>query len=204
MNNSKTVVVVQGPTNRDFVPAIRQSWEDVPIIFSTWEGTDFNCYENSDTVVFNKQPIEIGPANFNLQRVSSLNGFLKAKELGYTRVVKTRSDFSVKNPHGFLDLCKKDCITFYAFVQDRGGYVADFLMEGDIDEMIDLFTIDKMPSFPEQGFTKRLFELGLNKKCNFIYNKLSKEGVDLYWKKYDYWMSGNIGQPVWKDFINER
>lgn len=198
----ESVVVVQGPTNCELVKKIKDGWADTPIIFSTWEDNQKDCYSESDIVIYNEVPKSIGTQNINLQKVSSLNGFIKAKELGYKRVIKWRSDFIPKNPYDLLKLFKKDFINFYSFINHRNGYVADFFMEGDVDDMINLFSFENIhPSYAEEAITNRMFELGLDKKANFICKELSNDGADVFWNKMGYWFSDNVVQEQYMDVI---
>lgn len=203
----ETVVVIQGPTHCDIIERIKKGWGNIPIIFSTWEGQPKFCYSDDDIVVYNKKPADVGVGNLNMQVISSMGGFLKAKELGYKRVVKWRSDLIPNDGVGLLNLFEKDCFNFYSFLDDRDGYLADFFMEGELDEMINLFTIDNLyPLHAEVAFTNRMFELGLDKKANFICKKLSENGVDIFWHKevfgrMGYWYSENVEQEQYKDYI---
>jgi hypothetical protein len=195
----KTVVVIQGGTMAELVPHLKDAWKGTPIIFSTWEDSDKSCYDENDLVLYNKIPEEKGVGNLNLQRVSSLNGFLKAKELGYDRVVKWRYDLLPKNSLGLLNLFKDDFINFYAFHDHNAGYLIDYFMEGEIDDMINLYTFtDLNVPHAEVAFTNRMFELELDKKANFICRLLSVDDVDVYWQKYNYWLSDNVPQMQYK------
>ena len=205
MQRLDTVVVVQGPTFCDFVQQIKDSWGTVPLIFSTWDDNE-NCYTDDDVVLFNKTPDFSGTSNLNMQVVSSLNGFLKAKELGFKRVVKWRSDFLVKEPQLLLNIFKKDCLNFYAWHKHHlgvtDGYVTDFFMEGETEDLIRLFEIEDInPPYPEFAFTKRMFELGFESKANFVCKDLTKNGPDVFWKKYNYWMSDNVPQQQYRNSI---
>lgn len=197
----KTAVVVQGRTHCDLISKLKNEWGDTPIIFSTWEGEPTECYNDIDLVLYNKKPKSFGILNYNLQRISSLNGFLKAKELGFQRVVKWRSDLIPKNYKELLLLFKEESINFYAYMKHQHGYICDFFMEGDINEMINLFSDDTNPPYPEYAFTKKMFELQLDKKANFICKKLSKDGVDIFWNKMGYWFSDNVSQEQYMDSI---
>ena len=189
---SKVCVVVQGRTDKDFVKALKEKFEGIPLIFSTWIDADKTAYEETDIVLYNEHPTNYGPLNFQLQRISSLNGFLKAKELGYDRVVKWRCDLEPNNAKELLKLFDINSINLYSFIQHEEGYITDFFMEGDIDDMISLFTINTNPLYPEFGFTKKLYELGLDTKANFIVKKLTKEN-DILFKHRNgpYWMTFN-------------
>lgn len=197
--NKEICIVIQGATQPQWLPTIKQGWEGYPVIYSTWEGTNPAYYDESDIVLYNPIP-EAGVRNLNLQRVSSLNGFLKAKEMGFKRVLKWRSDFYCPNPKLFLETFEEDKINFYSWHRDN--YVTDFFIEGDIDEMIELFTLhnwNEVP-YPEWAFTQRLFELGLDSKAAFNCKKIF-EPNDIKWFKLNYWLSANTLDNDYRDKI---
>lgn len=197
--NNDICIVVQGATNPQWLQTIKDGWKGYDVIYSTWRGTDSNLYEESDSVIYNPIP-DAGVRNLNLQRVSSLNGFIKAKEMGFKRVLKWRSDFYCPNPKPFLETFESDKINFYAWHKDN--YVTDFFMEGDVDEMIALFTFynwNDVP-YPERAFTDRLFELGFDKKVAFNCKKIF-EPNDVKWLKPNYWLSVNRLDNDYRDKI---
>lgn len=194
-------VVVQGPTLCEDVLNIKNYWNGMPIIFSTWEDSDKNCYTKDDIVIYNKYPNQRGVKNLNLQKVSSLNGIFKAKELGYKRVIKWRQDFYPSNYNKLLNLFKKDSINFYAYMNHEHGYVTDYFMEGDVDDMISLFEIKNINvPYPEFAFTQRLFELKLDTKSNFICKDLNGEN-DIFWKSKNFWLSKNNSLKAFTNVI---
>jgi hypothetical protein len=183
-------IVVQGQTNPQYVKQIKECFKGNHIIFSTWEGTDRDIWDEWDVVLYNPIPADKGVANLNLQRVSSLKGFLKGKEMGFKRVLKWRSDFICANGEELLKLFPEDKMNFYAW-HGVDKYVMDFFMEGDMDEMINLFSFDGMNArFPEQAFTNRMFHLGLDSKAHFVCKDIF-EPNDIKWLKHNYWLSQN-------------
>jgi hypothetical protein len=187
----KTAIVIQGSTICDNIEKLKNDWKPFPIIFSTWEGEPTYCYaDKNDVVVYSPRPEIVGVGNLNLQRVSSLNGFIKAKELGYDRVVKWRYDLFPINCEEIFKSFKSDCLNFLAYHQHNAGYLVDYLSEGNVDDMIQLFTFsDFNVPHAEVAFTNRLFELGFDKKINFILKNLEKDRVDIYWQKYNNYLS---------------
>lgn len=189
-NNKEIVVIVQGATVCDNIEKLKNDWELFPIIFSTWDDGPMYCYDDSDVVLFNKRPETVAVGNLNLQRVSSLNGFMKAKEMGYKRVIKWRFDLFPINANELVQLFSKNCINFLAFHDHNAGYLVDYFSEGDVDDMIELFTFsDFNVPHAEVAFTNRMFELGFDKKMNFIINDLEKDKKDIYWQKYNHYLS---------------
>lgn len=197
----KRAIIIQGKTDCDTVDILKKEWYGSDIIFSTWEDSDRECYEESDNVIYNIKPDIVGVGNLNLQRVSSLNGFLKAKELGYDRVVKWRYDLIPKNSKALVDLFKEEFVNFYGFHDHNAGYIIDYFMEGNVDDMINLFTFsDFNVPHAEVAFTNRMFELGFDKKANFVCKQLQKDIVDVHWRKYNFWLSQNAIQNQYKTY----
>jgi len=183
-------IVVQGQTNPQYVKQIKESFKGNHIIFSTWEGTDRDIWDEWDVLLYNTMPIDNGVKNLYAQKVSSINGFLKAKEMGFKRVLKWRSDFICANGEALLKLFPEDKMSFYAW-HGEDKYVMDFFMEGDVDEMINLFSFDTLNyKFPEEALTKRMFHLGLDTKANFVCKDIF-EPNDIKWLKHNYWLSEN-------------
>jgi hypothetical protein len=191
-------VVVQGRTEIEFVRVLKEKF-NIPLIFSTWEDADKTAYSETDIVLYNQYPSDRGPHNFQLQRISSLNGFIKAKELGFKRVIKWRCDLEPNNADELIKLFDTNYINFYAFVQHQEGYLTDFFMEGNIDDMITLFSIDSNPPYPEFAFTHKMYELNFDKKINFILNKLTNENNILFKHGYGhYWMTNHQNEAIYK------
>jgi hypothetical protein len=196
-------VVIQGPTSNENVMKNKKCWEGIPIIFSTWVDSDKTAYDlDNDIVIFNEYPKEHGVGNWNLQRVSTLNGIILAKKLGYKRVLKWRSDFMTNNGINLYNLFDFDKMNFWSFIPHDGGYVTDYFMEGDINQMYELFNFESNGPFAEKIMTKRLFDLNFLDKINFICKKLNSES-DVYWIKSKYWLSQNKQISIYQDTLGE-
>jgi hypothetical protein len=194
------VVVVQGLARLDLVKGIKESWKGFPIIFSTWEDVPETIFNSDDTVLYNKYPSGNQPGNWPLQRLSTLNGLLKAKELGYSRAIKWRTDFQTNNAYGLLDLFQEDSLNFYAYMDHHSGYFTDFFIEGSLDDLISIFSTQETGGFPEEILTNQIKKLGLDKKSYFICKKLTPE-VDIYWEKRDYWLHINNVRSEYREQI---
>ena len=202
----KRCIIIQGPTNKFYVDENKKCWENHDIIFSTWEDADRSAYNTNDNVLYNKYPLDFGPSNWNLQRTSTLNGIIRAKEMGYDRIVKWREDFKTNNAENLLKLFNPDKTNFYAFMDhepdNNGGYITDFFMEGDINEMYDIFSTEASGPFPERILTNRVYELGLDKKSNFICKSITEE-ANVYWHKRKYWMIEIVPQQNYLNYIKK-
>jgi hypothetical protein len=197
----KRAIIIQGPTNKKYVSENKECWKDNSIIFSTWVDSDKSAYDlEKDIVLFNEYPKSSIPCNWPLQRISTLNGIKLAKELGFDRVLKWRSDLKTNNAEELLNLFQLDKINFYAFMNHREGYFTDFFIEGGVNEMIDLFNTTKTEDYPEKILTNQMFELNLQNKSNFICKLLTEE-VDIYWNRLNYWMHVNKNHNEYLDKI---
>jgi len=197
----KGCVVVQGQTHPTYVDLIRESWVGYQIIFSTWERTDKSVYNESDIVIYNPIPSDCGIKNLNLQKVSTINGFLKAKELGWNRALKVRSDFCTTTADGLFSLFDKNKLNLHAW---WGSYITDFYMEGEIDDIINLFEVDIHREYPEWHLTKKLYESGLNEKSVCIVNRLEFNKADIRWERAGYWFSQHVNETVAMDVLPEK
>ena len=176
-------IVVQGPTNPERSPR-DLGWEN-NVIYSTWKGSE-EFYKKTETVVFSDTPSFPGISNWMYQKKSTLAGLYLAREMGFDRALKWRSDFKVKNPELFLSLFE-DKINFYAWHDHCGGYLIDYFIEGGVSDLINLFENSKDDKFPEKNLTDSFFELRL--EAAFILPKLKE--ADAFWIKNGFWLSEN-------------
>jgi hypothetical protein len=191
--NKDLAVIIQGPSNH--VIDLKKSWEGYNLIWSTWIGEE-GKYDKKDIVLFNEIPIDRGVQNIALQKTSILNGILKAKELGYKRVLKWRSDLLPSNAQKLVNTFKKNCINFLTW-HNTGKYFIDYFTEGDID---DIFNIWNLPTihgpYPEKILTDNIFFNNfLN--FNFIGEELN-ETNDIYWAKYNINLSSYKKEECYK------
>ena len=183
----KGCVVVQGPTYPQWITKVKESWVGYQIIFSTWDNADRSLYDESDIVIYNPIPSDAGIKNLNYQKVSTINGFLKAKELGWDRALKVRGDFSTTTADAFFGLFDKTKLNLHGYW--KAGYISDFFMEGQIDDILNLFNVSIEGQFPEWHLTKQLYKSELYKKSVCMYDKLEYNLADIRWEKMEYWFS---------------
>lgn len=189
----KGCVVVQGQTYPNYLDLVRKSWEGYQIIFSTWDTTDRAYYKEDDIVIYNPIPSDVGVKNLNLQKVSTINGFLKAKELGWDRALKSRSDFVTTTADGLFALFDRKKLNLHGY---WNGYINDFYMEGTIEDILTLFDVAPGGPYPEWNLTKQLYDSGLNKKAHCIVNGLEFNKADIRWERMGYWFSSHVGNGV--------
>lgn len=95
-------IVVQGPLMKEneftleSVKLYKKHFPSTQIIVSTWDDEDrerIKAIEAAGALaVLNKKPENPGPANVNMQIISSKAGVLKAKGLGAEYIIKSRTD----------------------------------------------------------------------------------------------------------------
>jgi hypothetical protein len=172
-------VIIQGQSNH--VPILKEKWNGVDLIWSTWIGEE-SKYENGDIVIFSEFPTDRGVHNLHMQMISTLNGINKAKELGYTHVIKWRSDQYPTNSMEFLKLLDKTKLTFLSGNDATNyPYLIDYFTSGPIEDVELLWTIPtEIYKFPEEAITKQLLSSNLQSKVDYIHQKLS-ETNDVFW-----------------------
>lgn len=201
-------LIIQGPS--DYVNIMKEKYKNmnIQIIFSTWEG-DESKYDENDIVVFNKMPQERGIQNVILQQLSTYNGLLKAKELGFENAIKIRSDAYFTDLSLFLkneiDYNKLNFLFFLDYHRIDGPdknnnhykYFCDYIQISSVDNLLKMwnFKYEKC-SYSEQLTTKHIFNTFKKEEISFIGNYLIKD-CDIYWisrKMYLY----NIDRKYYK------
>lgn len=178
--DNNLAIIIQGPSSN--VPDLKSAWYGFNIIWSTWKGEE-SKYVDNDIVIFNDTPNERGIQNIALQRDTTLNGIKKAKELGYDRVLKWRSDLIPSNAKELVRTFKKESLNFLTWHND-GKYFIDYFVEGQIDDVYKIWDISTIYGpYSEKITTDNIFSLGFD-NFNFIGNELSKEN-EIYWTKYN-------------------
>ena len=174
----KAVVVIQGPS--DYVHELKLAWAGFDLIWSTWRG-DESKYYNNDVVIFNDKPTDPGTGNIVWQKLTTLEGIKKAKELGYTHVFKWRSDMIPNNSKKLFELLDHSALNFLAW--HDGGYFVDYFSYGPIQDMTHAWEFSESDgSFAEQILTKNIWKNQLT-KFHFFVHKLTTD-IDIFWAKY--------------------
>ena len=188
---NKICLIIQGPSH--YVDIIKQKYKDnnIQIIFSTWIGEE-SKYDENDIVVFNKMPQERGVQNVMLQQLSTYNGLLKAKELGFETAIKIRSDAYFTDLSSFLknniDYNKLNFLYFLDYHRINGPdknsnyykYFCDYIQISSVDNLLKMwdFKYEKV-SYAEQLITKQVFNTFNKEEISFIGNYLTKD-CDIY------------------------
>ena len=188
---NKICLIIQGPSH--YVDIIKQKYKDnnIQIIFSTWIGEE-SKYDENDIVVFNKMPQERGVQNVMLQQLSTYNGLLKAKELGFENAIKIREDTYFTHLSLFLknniDYNKLNFLYFLDYHRINGPdknsnhykYFCDYIQISSVDNLLKMwdFKYEKV-SYAEQLITKQVFNTFNKEEISFIGNYLTKD-CDIY------------------------
>jgi hypothetical protein len=194
-------VVIQGTyENKESVKKIRNSFllsGDYQIIWSTWNYIPKDWFYPSEIVIQNNPPSHSGHANYNYQKISTINGMMKAMELGYKRAIKWRSDMIPTNPFKLYELFG-DGLNIYFWVNSEMGYVADFVFEGECEDIIKIFSPEdghkEKLIFPEHSITRQIYRNELNFKTQTFGQNLTNEN-DIFWIKRNYHLSENKNHP---------
>jgi hypothetical protein len=194
----KRCIIVQGPAYSNSISQIRECWKGYDVIYSTWKGYE-GLHTEDEIVIYSELPNNNGVKNLNYQKVSTLAGLELAKEMGYERALKWRSDMWTNNADGLMDLFT-DGYNTLCWVDSEGGYLTDFFMEDSVDNLIKAWDIHPHGSFPEKIITNRIDELGWMDRVNLIVSELTPE-LDIYWNtRYGaYWQHNLNKETIYKN-----
>jgi hypothetical protein len=185
ISKNKLAVVIQGPSCN--VIQQKNAWNGFHIVFSTWKGEE-DKYKASDNVIFNELPSIPGPANFNFQILSTLNGLLNLKDSGYTHALKIRSDLIPTNANKFIKLLDAESFNFLCWHEHEvypscPGYLVDYLCAGSIEDMINLWSItDIFAIVPEVVLTWNYIIKFKYRNVSYFLDSLCDDN-DLLWIK---------------------
>lgn len=225
--NREAAIIIQGPIVYDDDFTFRTVcyysilFPESKIILSTWEEEkEHSKFERFYTlpveIVLSSPPQEKGVLNINYQVKSTYAGILKAKELGYKYVLKTRTDFRL-----YADDCLSYLHTLSEMFPSKGSahkritilqpfldiayYIPDYILFGDTDDMLNFWDAGTLYPNHTEGlnpemlmFTRYIKILGsyveepLENLKDYI-DMLCREFIIVdpatykyYWKKYSY------------------
>lgn len=199
------VIIVQGPSL--YIEQVKNSLFGFNVIFSTWAGEE-NKYLDNDNVIFNEIPYYSGPFNFNYQKKSTLSGLIEAKNLGYKRALKLRSDIIPTNINEFIKLLDNNDLNFLCWHHHEvypgcPGYLVDYLMSGNINDLIKLWDIKNMDwcDTPEVYLTNQYIQILIDAvNINYFLNNLN-ENNNLYWIKKQIMLSSYKANDLYDRYI---
>lgn len=184
---------------------IKKILKNYNLIFSTWE-YEKTKYNEKDIVIFNNEDdydnFSNGPLSLYRQQKTILNGLFLAKKMGFKKALRLRSDFLIQKPEKFFELLDSQ-LNLYAYTTHQGGYIVDYIMGGDINFMIDLWTIDKSAyyEFPEKLITFNFSKMNLkNSQYKFILDHVNKSN-DIFWTKYNKFLSSYLENELMKNYF---
>lgn len=167
-------ILIQG--HSDCINQLYKVYKD-DIIFSTWKGS-ISTYTNT---VYNDIPEDPGHQNGNLQLVSTYNGAILAKSIGYTQILKVRSDIIIPEYRKLLDLLDLSVLNFFSWHNWNGGYYVDYIFGGPVDDIIRITKdISDSNVFPERRITNRVVG-----KVNYILPILYNNNIDCFSLKWN-------------------
>ena len=187
----KRVIIIQGPSSN--VLELKKAWLGYDIIWSTWFGEE-NNYDENDIVVYSDKPSESGVGNLNLQLITTHSGLIKAKELGYDRAFKWRSDMIPTNPD-ILISCLSDGFNLlfnHIVMPVKPNYFVDYVMEGEVNIMLNVWSFTNLYSTHAEAIITE----SINKHTSEIY----LFGGNLNDKNDIYWLKKNISIKDYKKY----
>jgi hypothetical protein len=195
--NYSGAIIIQGQSN--YVTELKVAWKDYHLIWSTWKGTE-SSYNADDVVIYNDMPHDTGTGNVALQQKTTLNGTLKAKELGFKRVLKWRNDMIPINAIEFINLFYKEGINMFYFYNGNGyKYFVDYFMEGTVEDIYNMWSFDNIhPPFAESALTDNIKIKNL-KNINFVGKKITNNN-DILWLKKNIKLSTYVN---WGSFMEK-
>lgn len=192
-NKNEICIIIQGPINYQWLCEIKKKYKNcnIPMIFSTWKGEE-NKFSKNDITLFNTIPMIKGKQNVMLQQLSTYNGILLAKDLGYKYAIKIRSDMIFTDINKFLELdIDYDKLNFLFFLDyyrkehnKQYKYFCDYIQISSINNLLKLWNFDYNDDckYPEELITKNVFKEFQIENISFFGSKLS-ETNNIYWFK---------------------
>lgn len=202
-------LIIQGLSGNVKKLKEKYNGSNIKIIFSTWEGEEGN-YNKDDIVIYNKYPKNRGIQNIMLQKISTYNGLLKAKELGYKYAIKIRSDMYFTNIDKFIkcniDYNKLNFLFFLDYYRHDHKkyykYFCDYIQISSVDNLLKMWDFTyKDVNYAEELITFFVIKYFTKDQINFIGNLLNKDN-DIYWIKNKFYLSSLNNNDSYKITYN--
>ena len=203
----KTAIVLQGPLKKDddftleTIRLYKRLYPECALVLSTWlDEEDYlkPFYEEQIIVCTSKKPIHSGALNCSYQAVSSYAGIARAKEMGYERICKTRTDQRFYLPDLFsyledmIDLFplriqttqKERLIAIsYSTISNRPYHVCDMFLYGEASDVIRYFSdkVDDRDWEPVKWKNNIEYSKQRAGEVWFTANYLESLGAELKW-----------------------
>lgn len=170
------VVILQGNVRVD-TKLVESAWSGFHVIWSTWVDQKINT---TNKVIYSEYPTLFGVGNIGLQKVSTYEGLLYAKEAGFKRAIKWRSDQYPTNAKKLSDIMDPNSLNLLYWHNHERGYYVDYFMEGDIDILLDIWNFNEFTNYPysEYKTTQQIIQSKTNVHC--IGDELNDDN-DILW-----------------------
>jgi len=181
----KYCLILGGPIYEKSIKFIELMCKNVPTIITTWDDEPLEkillLKKISIDIVLNKKPLYNGNQNINCANFSLVNGFKRAKDLGYLNVLRFRTDlyspeikllckiFSKTNLNKLSSLC-----WFNHFVEySPYGYIMDHVMYGPVDLMIKYRNVEQ--KIGDNTHTEAFLQNNYFMKTNVTYEDVKED-----------------------------
>lgn len=212
-------IVLQGPISThdnmtlESVRFYKAQYKNICVIVSTWDDESeeliLELKNEGAVIVKSKKPDKSGTLNINYQLVSSLAGVLKAQELGYEYVAKTRTDQRIRKTYVFdslihlvnmfpannTEMLKKRIIVLPTFFGNMFTpyFISDFFYFGTTEDLKLLFSIEqdnrglveKKNLVSRKDFSKSMYPPEIYLMKTFLSSKLGydcQDSISSYWE----------------------
>jgi hypothetical protein len=172
------------------------SYKDVKIkILSTWNTTnpDFlqELSDNNFTIILNK-PFPPFPtcSSYNEQAICTKSGLLKAKELGCTYAIRTRTDIFPNNYELFAEKTRHLYTDKIAVFNHFYGHIADFIVMGPIEHLFRFFKKEQVLGdgrYPEKVMVENYTNMTdpnkdeVSRYIHYFLNICRENGIEHRW-----------------------
>ncbi len=164
------------------------------MITFTWNR--FNYKDTEFKYITQKMPPSMC-RNLNRQALSTYNGCLRAKEMGYKYVLKVRQDIVFTDIDSLIKILDINKFCFYTYYNLKNKkYLTDFMVGGPVDKMLELWDSYDIESgmCPEEHITKRFLNMKNRPSVEFLMKILIDNDIGCRWLKLGYDLRDNISQ----------
>ena len=200
----KSCVVLQGPLYQNCMDNLCKTVATTPnCIVSTWTSEDPVFIQQlrdagAIEVIQSEKPLFAGAQNFNYMTFSTTVGVNRAEELGFTHVLRFRTDFKISDFNKFMGICESmdpEKLVFMCWFNfHHHQYLIDYFTFGPVHlvrqyysarrpEGDDQFDHDKCNEriLQETFFGKKPVKFeDTYSKCDFIIKKAIESSVEIY------------------------
>jgi len=182
-------------------------------LISTWKDEDPNLLNILDKsgfiIVLSERPLHM--TSYNAQAVTSIAGIMKAAELGFSHVCRSRTDVFPTNHEYFLQCTDNLYNSKVMAICGVRDWFLDIIMVGPTSQIIKGFNYIQVPEdkrFPEQIILQNLYGGKFNEKdkirsiLNFCLPICKEKGIEIIWYRPPEWKNSIRSIPYMK-IVNE-